>query len=269
MNDTLRLISPATRESWEIPVRFEDEHLLALDKPSGLLISPDRYDFKRPNLMRLLHQDMDRDAAWVRERQLTYLANAHRLDFDTTGILLLAKSKPVLIALADQFGAEKTQKRYLALAHGSPPDGAFATEAKLGPHPFRRGWMRVDHKQGKRTATRFLVAERFNGYCLIQCELLTDRTHQIRVHLQHLGFPLAGDTMYGGCPLLLSQLKSLYRLKPGKEERPLMGRVALHAESLCLIHPMRGTPLSISAPLPKDLTVALKYLRKFAGHSVT
>jgi len=99
----IKLSSPQTREYWEIPVLYEDEHLLALDKPACLLTSPDRHDPKRPNLMRLLHDAIAQKKPWATERGLDYLMNAHRLDFETTGILLLAKSKPVLVALANLF----------------------------------------------------------------------------------------------------------------------------------------------------------------------
>jgi 23S rRNA-/tRNA-specific pseudouridylate synthase len=94
---------------------------------------------------------------------------------------------------------------------------------------------------------------------------VTDRTHQIRVHLQNSGLRIAGDALYGGAPLLLSRLKREYRLKPGRVERPLIARVALHAEQLELPHPITGETLAIASPLPKDLHVALKYLRLYAG----
>src|SRR5208282_3916183 len=116
--NSIKLSSPATREFWEIPVLFEDEHLLALDKPARLLTSPDRYDPARPNLMKLLHAGIERAAPWAKQRGLTYLMNAHRLDFETSGIILLAKTKPILVALADLFGSDKPLKQYLALASG-------------------------------------------------------------------------------------------------------------------------------------------------------
>src|SRR5579862_9582010 len=98
MSEVIKLSSPATREFWEIPVLFEDDHLLALDKPSGLLTSPDRYDAQRPNLMKLLHEGITLSKPWAAQRKLTYLMNAHRLDFETSGVILLAKTKPVLVA---------------------------------------------------------------------------------------------------------------------------------------------------------------------------
>jgi RluA family pseudouridine synthase len=262
----IKLSSPATREFWEIPVLFEDEHLLALDKPAGLPVSPDRYDPQRPDLMTLLHRAIAGGKPWARERGLDYLMNAHRLDFETSGVILLAKNKPALIALANLFGSEKPVKKYTALVNGEPPENQFAVDAKLAPHPVKIGLMHVDSKNGKKSKTRFEVLETFSrcGYTLLKCEPLIERTHQIRVHLRYAGFPIVGDGLYGGKPLWLSRLKPNYRLKPGHEERPLFSRVALHAEELSLPHPVTGATVTISAPWPKDLKVAVKYLRRFA-----
>lgn len=265
MSAVLKLSSPATREFWEIPVLFEDAHLLALNKPAGLLATPDRYDPERPNLMKLLHAAIAAGKPWARERGITYLSNAHRLDFETTGVLLLARSKPVLVKLADLFGTPRVIKEYLALVHGAPAEERLEIEAPLAPHPTRPGLMRVDPKHGKKSATVCEVLERFRGYTLLRCRLLTGRTHQARVHLRHVGLPLVGDTLYGGQPLLLSQLKAEYRLKPGRTERPLIARPALHAERLSLPHPVTGATVDITAPWPKDLLVAVKYLRRFAA----
>jgi RluA family pseudouridine synthase len=263
----IKLSSPATKEFWEIPVLFEDAHLLALDKPAKLLTSPDRYDSNRPNLMKLLHAGISTAKPWARERNLTYLSNAHRLDFETSGVILLAKSKEILVTLADLFGTEKPHKKYLALVRGEPAENHFEVEAALAPHPVKIGEMRVDPKNGKKSKTKFEVLENFSrfGYALMKCEPLTGRTHQIRVHLSHMGLPIVGDDLYGGKPLWLSRLKQDYRLKPGHEERPLISRVALHAEELQLPHPATGGILKITAPWPKDLKVAVKYLRQYAN----
>jgi RluA family pseudouridine synthase len=261
----IKLSAPETRQFWQIPVLWEDAHLLALDKPSELLTSPDRYDTQRPNLMRLLQRDIARGAPWARQRGLSYLANAHRLDFGTSGVLLLAKEKAALVALANQFGTDRPLKRYLALVEGSPAKDAWEVEARLAPHPTRPGMMRVDAKLGKHARTLFEATERFSGYTLVTCRLLTGRTHQIRVHLRHAGFPVVGDGLYGGRPLLLSKLKTDYRFKRNQEERPLIARAALHAEELALQHPTTGAEVMIRAPWPKDLVVAIKYLRRYAG----
>jgi RluA family pseudouridine synthase len=264
VNDSIKLSSPATGEFWEIPVLFEDEHLLAISKPACLLTSPDRYDPNRPNLMKLLHAGIATHKPWATLRRLSYLANGHRLDFETTGVLLLAKTKPVLVHLANLFGSEKPVKTYVALLPGTPPHPEWEVDAPLAPFPGRPGQMRVDPRNGKKSRTAFVVREQFRGYTLVQCRPYTGRTHQIRVHLKHWGLPICGDRVYGGRPLLLSELKTDYRLKPGRTERPLISTVALHAEDLSLSHPVTGREVRITAPWPKDLTVAVKNLRRYA-----
>jgi len=261
----IKLSSPATHEFWEIPVLFEDEHLLALNKPGGLLTSPDRCDPERPSFIRLLHAAIAEGKSWAKERGLSYLMNAHRLDFETSGVLLLAKDKPVLVRLADLFGSDPPGRSYVALARGAMPEDRFDIDAKLAPHPVKPGLMCVDPKHGRTSKTRFEVLERFSGWTVLRCEPLTSRTHQIRVHLRHAGLPVAGDELYGGKPLWLSRLKPNFRLKPGHEERPLISRAALHAGELRLPHPVTGESLVITAPWPKELMVAVKYLRKFSA----
>lgn len=265
VSEPIKLSSPPTREFWEVPVLFEDEHLLALDKPGLLLTSPDRCDRERPSLMKLLHAGIALGKPWARARALTYLANAYRLEFETSGVLLLAKSKRVLVALAGLFGSEQPLRYYVALVQGAPREDRFEIDAAIRPHPAKFGLMRVDPKGGKRSRTRFEVLERFPDCALVRCHPLTSRTHQVRVHLRHAGHSIVGDRLYGGRPLLLSRLKPVYRLKPNQTERPLLAHTALHAERLELLHPVTDAAVVISAPWPKELTVAVKYLRRYAG----
>jgi RluA family pseudouridine synthase len=266
LSAVIKLSSPATRGFWEIPVLFEDGHLLALDKPAGLPVSPHRYDPERSNLMTLLHTAIAGAKPWARERGLDYLMNAHRLDQEMSGVILLAKNKPTLIALANLFGSEKPVKKFTALVQGQPPENQFEVNAKLALHPVKWGLLHVDPKNGKKSKTQFEVLETFprSGHALLKCEPLIARPHQIRAHLRYAGFPAVGDGLYGGKPLWLSRLKPNYRLKPGHEERPLLSRATVHAEELSLPHPATGEVLTITAPWPKDLKVALKYLRQFA-----
>jgi len=262
----IKLSSPATREFWEIPVLFEDEHLLALDKPARLLTSPDVTDLARPSLMKLLHAGIAEKKPWSAVRNLEYLNNANELDGDATGVLLLAKNKPAFIALANLFSSEKARIKYVALVRGEPLENQFEVNAKLSPHPVTPGVVRVDSSGGKQAVTRFEVLENFprHGYALLRCEPLVERVRQVRVHASHVGLKIAGDELYGGKPLWLSRLKKDFRLKPGREERPLLGRVALHAEELTLPHPVTNETVTIKSEWPKDLKVALKYLRQYS-----
>jgi 23S rRNA-/tRNA-specific pseudouridylate synthase len=137
-------------------------------------------------------------------------------------------------------------------------------DAALAPHPLKIGEMRVSPKEGKKSRTEFEVLEQFSDWSLLRASPLTDRTHQIRIHLKHAGFPIVGDELYGGKKLWLSRLKKDFRLKPGREERPLISRVALHAEELSLVHPVTGETVVIKSEWPKDVRVAVKYLRQYA-----
>ncbi|MBX3732368.1 MAG: RNA pseudouridine synthase [Verrucomicrobiae bacterium] len=260
----IRLSAPAHGLSWAVPVLYEDEHLLALDKPARLLSSPDRYDPARPNLMRLLHEGVAAGRPWAASRGLTYLANAHRLDFETTGVFLLAKCRDALVVLANHFGSEIPKKYYVALAQGRPAAETFSVEKPLAADRYHPGLMRIA-RHGKKSATEFRILESFPGHTLLEAQPHTGRTHQIRVHLKHAGLPILGDRTYGGGLLYLSSLKPGYRQRPAVPERPLIASMALHAWRLELPHPVTGGALCIEAPWPRELQVALKYLRRFAS----
>ena len=244
MGGFIKLSSPATHEFREIPILFEDEQLLALDKPSGLLTSPDRFDPDRPDLLTLLRRGIERGSTWARERELRYLTNAYRLDFEMSGVILLARDRPALLELADQFGTEKPTRTCVALVHGSPKSDAFETDTKLAPHPVKIGRVRVDPKHGRKSRTQFVVLERFDRFTLLKCRPLTWRRHQIRSHLAHLGLPIAGDPVYGR-----------RRTHEGELARP-----ALHAAVLGFRHPLSGEMLRFEAELPADLAEVLTVL---------
>ena len=276
MSAVIKLSSPATREFWEIPVLFEDEHLLALDKPAGLPTLPetifpetknDGEIVERPSLMKLLHAAIAAGKPWAAERNLTYLNNEHPLDGDTSGVILLTKNKEAHVALGNLFSSDQPLRKYLGLVRGNLIEPTFEINFRIGAHAVKTGVMRVDKDNGKIAKTKITLLENFTraGHAWIQCEPVTDRLHQIRVHLSQVDLPLVGDELYGGKKLWLSRLKSDYRLKPGREERPLLARAALHSEEISLPHPITGEPLTVTAPLPKDLKVALKYLRLYAN----
>lgn len=248
----------------EVEVLTEDDDILAVNKPAGLLIAPDRWDKSKENLMGLLHAGVHFQRPWARQHGMTYLANVHRLDAGTSGVILLARNKPALVNLARQFRDQHPKKTYTAIIQGALPQPEIEVDLPLAPSRVRLGLSVVDRGHGKAAVTKFSLVEAFKGYSLIKAEPTTGRLHQIRVHLKELGCPLVADQDYGsGFPLLLSKLKRDYRMKP-EGERPLMSRPALHAERLELTHPTSGQPLVIEAGWPKDFLVAVKYLRKFA-----
>jgi len=237
------------------PVIYEDDVLLVFDKPSGLLVAPDRWDKARPNLMAQVHARLGGG-----------VANVHRLDADTSGVLLCAKTKAALDFLSGQFQAKSAEKLYHALAVGTTAAGEELTVAlPLEADEAHPGLMRVARKKhGKPCATVFTVRERFRGFSWLECRPQTGRTHQIRVHLAATGLPILGDPFYGdGTQLLLSNLKRGYKHRA--QERPLISRLALHASELVVSHPVTRERLSLCAPLPHEFIVALKYLRRFAA----
>jgi 23S rRNA-/tRNA-specific pseudouridylate synthase len=269
------------------PIIYEDDAIIAFDKPSGLLVAPDRWDKKRENLMGLVH-DHSRYGHGV--------ANVHRLDADTSGLLLCAKSKVALDFLTGQFQSKTVEKKYHAVvavlpaeramkviapirdATGALPD-SFLVELALGEDERQPGRMRVfKGRGGKDCVTDFRTLERFRGstrlrpdansaagFAFVECRPLTGRTHQLRVHLAAAGAPILNDPFYGtpDVTLRLSDLKRGY--KGREDERPLIDRLALHASELTLKHPTTREPVTLRAPLPHEFEVALKYLRKFAA----
>ena len=251
---------------------YEDDALVAFDKPSGLLVAPDRWDKQRENLMGLVH---------AHPRYGRGVANVHRLDADTSGLLLCAKTKPALDFLSGQFQSKTVAKKYLAFVvvlpvehamkvmvpvrdtAGTLPD-AFNVELALGEDERQPGRMRVfKGRGGKDSVTEFQVRERFGRFVFLECRPLTGRTHQIRVHLAAAGAPVLNDPFYGDpeIKLLLSELKKRY--KGRDEEKPMIDRLALHASELTLKHPVTKEPVTLTAPLPHEFEIALKYLRKF------
>jgi 23S rRNA pseudouridine1911/1915/1917 synthase len=268
MAGPVKLSSPETHEFWELPVLYTDDHLLALEKPAGLPVSPDPDDPARPSLMALLHAGIAARKPWAVEYGLSFLNHVHRLDAEVSGVLLLARDKATQLKLADWFGAGKPGRNYVALVEGEPREEKFGLDARLAPDPSRSGLVYVDTRSGKAARTQFEALERFRGYTLLKCEALIDRRHQVRVHLRHARLPVVADRAYGGKLLLLSRLKPNFRPRLNQPERPLLASPALHADRLTLPHPVTGQDLSISANWPKHLGVALKYLRRFNSLSV-
>ncbi len=215
-------------------------------------MAPDRWDKTHLNLMALVHTRFGHG-----------VANVHRLDADTSGVLLCAKTKAALDFLSGQFQAKTAEKVYHALVGGAAA-AAFTSELALRPDEGRPGLMRAVKKGGKPSVTDFRVLERFRGFAWLECRPRTSRTHQIRVHLATAGLPILNDSFYGDdTRLLLSALKRGY--KGRAQERPLISRLALHASELTVVHPLTHERVTLRAPLPNEFAVALKYLRRFAA----
>jgi RluA family pseudouridine synthase len=198
--------------SWpEVEIVLEDESLIAINKPAGLLIAPDRLDKSRENLLSLIHAGIHLQRPWAKSRKLSYLAHVHRLDQGTSGVAIFARDKGALTHLVRQFHQQRPRHSYVALIQGTLPEPEMDIALPLAPSLVQPGITVVDHHRGKPATTHVTQLESFRGYSLIKAETLTEVPHQIRVHLREVGCPLVADHDYGtGFPLLLSELKKHY-----------------------------------------------------------
>ena len=232
-------------------ILYEDDHLLAVDKPSGVLTLPDRFDHSLDSLKGLLSRDYPD------------VYTLHRLDRDTSGLILFAKtleSQKYHVRLFEERGVEKT---YLGLVNGRLPQEEGTVDQPISENPRQPGRMVVDRK-GKAAVTHYKVLETLGRHSWLSFRIETGRTHQIRVHMRHLGHPIACDPIYGSTdPILLSSFKRNFKpSSPDGVERPLLARLALHAWRLAFTG-MDGREMEMEAPLPKDLDACLKQLRKW------
>jgi 23S rRNA pseudouridine955/2504/2580 synthase/23S rRNA pseudouridine1911/1915/1917 synthase len=186
----------------------------------------------------------------------------HRLDKDTSGLIVFAKNETTHKLLSKQFEERQTEKIYLGLVIGSLADKKGSVDVLISEHPAKKGLMTV-YKKGKESLTDFEVLEDFKIFSWVQFQIHTGRTHQIRVHAKHIGHPVVCDELYGdGKPILLSTLKHKFKLSKNElEERPILNRLALHALSLQFTN-TNGEKIKLEAPIPKDLRALLQQLRK-------
>ncbi len=234
----------------QVPVLWSDEHLLVVNKPVGLPTLPDGYEPERPYLVGVLQAS--HGPLWV----------VHRLDRDTSGVLVLARTAEAHHALNAQFESRRVSKQYHALVKGAPAWDEQTVNLPLKPDADRRHRTLVK-PEGKPAVTHLHVLERLGPYTLIEARPETGRTHQIRAHLMACGLPIVADALYGdGAGIFLSAIKPDYRLK-ARSEPPLLGRLGLHAWSLAFEHPFSGELLTLHAPYPKDFGAALRQLRRW------
>lgn len=257
-----------------IPILYEDDDMVVVDKPAGLAVEPERWARDEAcvsgALLELARARATNSGGKELEERLRIV---HRLDKGTSGALLCARHLDAERALRRAFDERRIAKVYLALVEGEHPlaDGEEEEiDLPLGPDARRSGRMCVASRGGKAATTRVRVEERFRGYTLLRCEPRTGRTHQIRVHLAAVGFPLAVDSAYGRRDaLFLSQLKAKYRTKKGRPERPLIDRLTLHAFAIGIPDLAEESATEIrtrvEAPVPEDLARIIAQLRKNRG----
>ena len=234
-------------EALPLAVLHEDRDLVVVDKAAGMVVHPGAGHATGTLVNALLHRVKDLAGVGGELRP----GIVHRLDKDTTGCLVVAKNEQALVALQKAFKTRAVEKTYLALIHGVPPaEGRI--ETLYGRHPIHRQKFTGKVREGKQAITVFRVLESFEGAALVEVDLLTGRTHQIRVHLAESGHPLLGDSLYGA---------GRKAKGTSAEAQERLGRQALHAWRLAFAHPRTGKVLRLEAPIPEDLTAALALLR--------
>ncbi len=237
----------------QIEILYQDDDMLMVNKPAGILVIPDRFNSDLPSLNRLLESKLGQ-RIWV----------VHRLDRDTSGVMCFAKNEEAHRHLSQLFEAHDVGKFYAGIVMGRviPEEGRI--EAPIAEHPTQKGKMTTARK-GKASVTDYKVVEQWALHSLVQFQIHTGRTHQIRVHMQSIGHPIVCDELYGdGKPFLLSSIKKKFKLSEKEEtERPLMSRLGLHAYRL-MLHKADGTLVDVEAPLPKDMAACVNQLNKWS-----
>jgi 23S rRNA pseudouridine1911/1915/1917 synthase len=236
----------------KLELLHEDEQLVVVNKAPGVLSIPDRFHPEKPNLLTMLNRKYEK--VWT----------VHRIDRETSGAIVFARDEHTHRHLSQQFQERTVEKTYLALLDGQLHQEEGTIDRPLIQHPSKAGQMMVA-KKGKRAVTHYRRVETFQRFSLVAFTIETGRQHQIRVHAEAMGYPLAVDELYGRrTAFYLSEVKQRnYRLAKNKEERPLMNRLCLHAWKLAFQHPTTDERLSVEAPLPKDLRAVVNQLRKW------
>ena len=244
-------VTPDEAQPEDIPLNvvFEDEHLIVIDKPAGLVVHPAVGNYDGTLVNALLHHC---------QGQLSGIGGVarpgivHRIDKDTSGLLVVAKSDVAHEGLARQFEDHSIERAYLALVAGNPMPPSGTVTGSIGRSNTNRKKMAlVSEGRGKHAVTHFATLERFQGAALVECRLETGRTHQVRVHMTSLGHPLLGDPAYGRTPPKLKPLLAEHKFE----------RQALHAKVLGFVHPVTGEQLRFESPLPADMAGLLVDLR--------
>ena len=233
-------------ENIPLDILYEDDSILMVNKPKGMVVHPSAGHYTGTLVNAVL---------WHCQGQLSGINGVsrpgivHRIDKDTTGVLVVCKNDAAHNAVAAQLKEHSITRKYRAIVHGVIKEDEGTVDAPIGRHPTERKKMASGVKNGKRAVTHYRVLERFQGYTYVECQLETGRTHQIRVHMASIHHPLLGDTVYG----------------PAKDSHHLEGQT-LHAMVLGLIHPVTGEYLEVEAPLPEYFENLLKKFRAMSGN---
>ena len=231
---------------------YEDDDIVVINKAADVLSIPDRWDPDKPCLRSLL------------EKKYGTIFIVHRLDKETSGIMIFAKNAETHKYLNDLFQNQKIKKLYHVVVSGIMQRNELEVDIPIMADPSTKG-RSIPSSRGKESLTNIKVLERFRAATLIECDLVTGRHHQIRVHCSAIGHPLLVDRFYGNeREFLLSSIKRKFNLKRGTEERPIIKRITMHAHSICFEHPKTNEIKTFSAEYPKDFTALLQVLGKYS-----
>ncbi len=257
MKKSIPFRDPQKRKK-QVDILYIDDHLIAVHKPAGIPVIPDRWSSKRLHLIDLLERFLQQETGST----LRQVYTVHRIDADTSGVVLMARNPDMHRELSGLFEEQQIQKTYLAIVRGRPSRPEGIIDLPLSRSSSGKKLTRID-AQGKPSRTDYRLVEEFRNFALLEVQPKSGRTHQIRVHLRNIGCPLAVDPLYNpGAALAISDIK------PGvhrdlDDRSGLINRLTLHARSLAFLHPVDNRPIEIEAPLPRDFNAALKALRRW------
>ena len=271
--DVITLVMPYQRRGIEIKpepipldIVYEDDDLMVINKPAGLVVHPGHGNYSG-TLVNALAWYLGREAGVDEDGRMGLLV--HRIDKDTSGLLVVAKEDAAQIELARQFFVHSIERRYWAVVWGNIAEDSGTVDAPIGRDPNDRLRFKVcaDESQGKHAVTHYRVIERFGYVTLVECVLETGRTHQIRVHMNHIGHPLFNDARYGGDRILKGTLYTKYK-QFIDNCFAICPRQALHAKTLGFIHPRTKKGISFDSEIPQDMSALLEKWRRYAGNNV-
>ncbi len=251
----------ALPENIPLDIVYEDDQFLAVNKQAGLIVHPARGHWSGTLINALLYHGQKTAGTLSTGSDPWRPGIIHRLDRETTGLILIAKTDEAHWRLAGQFERRTIQKTYLAIVHGEPALDNDLIDAPLAVHPHVREKYAVRRDIGKPAQTVFHVARRFGDYALLEMKPKTGRTHQLRVHAQAMNHPMVGDTMYGGREITITDITH----RPSARTDPLIQRQALHAHRLQFVHPTKFHRMTLEAPPPDDMALLLEYLENTRG----
>lgn len=266
-SDTAPELTEIVPEPIPLDIRYEDDDIIILYKPAGMVVHPGSGNYTG-TLVNGISWHLKQQQPGLSETELPRFGLVHRIDKNTTGLLVLAKNETASLRLARQFAEHTVHRRYIALVWGDFAEDSGIITAHIGRHQRYRKMMDVfpDGEHGKEAVTHFRVLERFGYVSLVECRLETGRTHQIRVHMKYTGHPLFNDETYGGDKIVKGTVFSKYR-QFVDNCFALCPRQALHAKTLGFVHPTSGEPMLFDSEIPVDMQAVIEKWRQYTAVS--